>query len=85
LSQTRHHDGLKRGALLAWVPPSLYKPPLNLQRGFRKLNGVKVTLDDWGASDMRDGFFCSAMVGAGAVSWGEPDATHEPIPRVPPG
>lgn len=46
----------------------------NLQRGFRKLNGVRGTLDDWGAIRRSDCSFCSSMVGAGTVSWGVPDA-----------
>jgi len=46
----------------------------NLQRGFRKLNGVRGTLDDWGALRRCDCSFCASMVGAGAVSWGEVSA-----------
>jgi hypothetical protein len=46
----------------------------DLQRGFRKLNGVRGTLDDWGAIRRSDCSFCSSMVAAGAVSWGEPVA-----------
>jgi molybdopterin-synthase adenylyltransferase len=52
----------------------------NLQRGFLKFNGVRGTLDDWGATRRSDCSFCSSMVGAGSVSWAEPDARREPIP-----
>ena len=44
-----------------------------LERGFRKLNGVRGTLDDWGATRRSDSSFCYSMVGAGAVTWGEAD------------
>src|SRR5262245_36403641 len=42
----------------------------NLQGGFRKLNGVRGTLDDWGAIRRSDCSCCSSMVGAGTISWG---------------
>jgi len=51
-----------------------------LQRGFRKLNGVRGTLDDWGAARRSDCSFCSSMVGAGAVSWGGRVEQTQPIP-----
>jgi hypothetical protein len=51
-----------------------------LQRGFRKLNGVRGTLDDWGAARRSDCSFCSTMVGAGAVSWGGRVEKTQPIP-----
>ena len=50
-----------------------------LQRGFRKLNGVRGTLDDWGAARRSDCSFCSSMVGAGAVSWCGPVEKTQPI------
>lgn len=40
-----------------------------LQRGFRKLNGVRGTLADWGATRRSDCPFCCSMLGAGAVAW----------------
>jgi hypothetical protein len=51
-----------------------------LQRGFRKLNGVRGTLEDWGAARRSDCSFCSSMVGAGAVSWSGRVEETQPIP-----
>jgi hypothetical protein len=51
-----------------------------LQRGFRKLNGVRGTLDDWGAARRSDCSFCLSMVGAGAVSWGGRAGKTQPLP-----
>ena len=38
----------------------------DLQRGFRKLDGVRGTLEDWGASRRPDCSFCVSALGAGA-------------------
>jgi hypothetical protein len=44
-----------------------------LQRGFRKLNGVRGTLDDWGAARRSDCAPCYSTVGAGTITWGAAD------------
>jgi hypothetical protein len=43
-----------------------------MQRGFRKLDGVRGTLEDWGASRRPDCSFCNATLGAGTVAWTSP-------------
>jgi hypothetical protein len=43
-----------------------------LQRGFRKLDGVRGTLEDWGASRRHDCSFCGSTLGAGVVAWASP-------------
>ena len=44
----------------------------HLQRGFRKLDGVRGTLEDWGGSRRPDCPCCSLALGAGAVAWATP-------------
>lgn len=43
-----------------------------IQRGFRKLDGVRGTLVDWGASRRPDCTFCSSTLAAGTVAWTSP-------------
>lgn len=43
-----------------------------LQRGFRKLDGVRGKLEDWGASRRPDCSFCSSSLAAGLVAWTSP-------------
>jgi len=43
-----------------------------IQRGFRKLDGVRGTLEDWGASRRPDCCFCNSTLAAGVVSWTSP-------------
>ena len=40
-----------------------------LQRGFRKLDGVRGTLEDWGAARRPDCTFCRSTLAAGVVGW----------------
>jgi hypothetical protein len=40
-----------------------------MQRGFRKLDGVRGTLVDWGASRRPNCGFCRAILAAGTVAW----------------
>jgi hypothetical protein len=40
-----------------------------LQRGFRKLDGVRGTLEDWGAARRPDCTFCGSTLAAGVVAW----------------
>ena len=58
-------SGLKRSQLSLGCQPGL-------QRGFRKLNGVRGTLEDWGASRRPDCPCCVSTLGAGVVVWGPP-------------
>jgi hypothetical protein len=41
----------------------------SLQRGFRKLDGVRGTLDDWGAARRPDCTFCRSTLAASVVAW----------------
>jgi hypothetical protein len=43
-----------------------------LQRGFRKFDGVRGTLEDWGAARKPDCTFCRSMLAAGVVAWSQP-------------
>jgi hypothetical protein len=43
-----------------------------MQRGFRKLDGVRGTLVDWGASRRPDCSFCREILAAGTVAWASP-------------
>jgi molybdopterin-synthase adenylyltransferase len=58
-------SGLRRSQLALDAQP-------NLQRGFRKLDGVRGTLEDWGAPRRQDCPFCSSTLGAGGVAWTSP-------------
>jgi molybdopterin/thiamine biosynthesis adenylyltransferase len=49
-----------------------------IQRGFRKLDGVRGTLEDWGASRRSDCAFCSATLAAGTIAWTHPDGDPGP-------
>jgi hypothetical protein len=40
-----------------------------LQRGFRKFDGVRGTLQDWGAARRDDCDFCNSSLGAGVPAW----------------
>ena len=40
-----------------------------LQRGFRKLDGVRGTLEDWGGARRADCTFCRATLAAGVIAW----------------
>lgn len=42
------------------------------QRGFRKLDGVRGTLQDWGASPRPDCAFCNSTLAAGVAPWTPP-------------
>ena len=42
------------------------------QRGFRKLDGVRGTLEDWGAWRRPDCSFCNSTLAAGVVAWKTP-------------
>src|SRR5438034_8630548 len=44
-----------------------------LQRGFRKLDGVRGTLEEWGAARRPDCTFCTATLAAGVVAWAPAD------------
>jgi ThiF family protein len=44
----------------------------DIQRGFRKLDGVRGTLEDWGASRRPGCSFCNSTLGAGVVAWTSP-------------
>jgi hypothetical protein len=41
----------------------------SLQRGFRKLDGVRGTLEDWGSARRPDCAFCRSTLAAGVVVW----------------
>jgi hypothetical protein len=43
-----------------------------IQRGFRKLDGVRGTLVDWGTSRRPECRFCREILAAGAVAWASP-------------
>lgn len=58
-------NGIRRGDLALPYDPGL-------QRGFCKLDGLRGTLEDWGAQ-RRDGcVFCQLRLGAGTVAWSRP-------------
>jgi len=57
--------GLTHGSLALDGQPGI-------QRGFRKLDGVRGTLQDWGASRRPDCSFCNEILGAGSVVWTSP-------------
>ena len=42
-----------------------------LQRGFRKFDGVRGTLEDWGAARRNNCDFCNSILGAGATAWSQ--------------
>lgn len=44
----------------------------DVQRGFRKLNGIRGTLDDWGATRRPGCSSCQSTLGAGVVAWAMP-------------
>lgn len=43
-----------------------------LQQGFRKFNGVRGTLEDWGGTRRPDCTFCGATLAAGVAAWASP-------------
>jgi len=45
-----------------------------LQRGFRKLDGVRGTLEEWGGTRRPDCAFCRSTLAAGAVAWASPSS-----------
>jgi hypothetical protein len=45
-----------------------------IQRGFRKLDGVRGTLGDWGASRRPNCGFCQEILAAGTLAWTSPRA-----------
>jgi hypothetical protein len=45
---------------------------VDIQRGFRKLDGVRGTLEDWGASRRPGCSLCESTLGAGVVPWTSP-------------
>ena len=55
-------SGMARGDLALDGQPGM-------QRGFRKLDGVRGTLQDWGAARRQDCAFCNVTLGAGVVAW----------------
>jgi hypothetical protein len=44
----------------------------SLQRGFYKLDGLRGTLEDWGAARRGTCAFCRSALGAGTVDWSPP-------------
>lgn len=58
-------SGLRRSQVALDAQPEL-------QRGFRKFNGVRGTLEDWGGSRRPDCTFCRSTLAAGVVAWASP-------------
>jgi ThiF family protein len=64
-------NGLRRADVALVGQPTL-------QRGFRKLDGVRGTLEDWGAARRPDCKSCDSTLAAGVVAWTQPNRQAQP-------